>query len=251
MNEETLKVLKYFNLSEKEAQIYIASLKVGKGTVYEIAKEANIKRPTAYVLVDSLVAKGLITSYAEKNKTICSPISPKSLLETWRGRVEALEAVSIDLNSYYQKNNFKSSVMVFTGEEGVDAVYSELTPKDTKNEEILLFGSISALGEKFNHRIQIWKKVVKNKRNKIRELINSENGSTEYAQKMKTLNNPDYHIRITKNDIFGKCDNIIYGNKIAIFSLKEALFVIVIDSEQIVKTYKALFENIWRDSNEL
>src|SRR3989338_1335702 len=224
MNEETLKVLKYFNLSEKEAQIYIASLKVGKGTVYEIAKEANIKRPTAYVLVDSLVAKGLITSHAEKNKTICSPISPKSLLEIWRGRVEALEVISIDLNSYYQKNESKSSVMVFTGEEGIDAVYSELTPRDTKNEEIILFGSIAAFGEKFNHRIPVWKKVVKNKRNKIRELINFENGITDYAQKMKALNNPNYQIGITKTDILGKCDNIIYGNKIAIFSLKENLF---------------------------
>lgn len=250
MNDEIVKILKHFDLNEKEANIYLACLSVGKGTVYEIAKITNIKRSTAYVIIDGLVQKGLVVSSTEKNKTTYSPIPPKRLVDTWKGRVDALEAISPDLNDYYQKGKIKPGVLVFEGEKGIDAVYSELTPKDTKNEEILVFGSISAVGEKFSYRIPIWSKVVKNKRNKIKELVNNEEGVYDYIKKMKDLDNPSYQIKITKTDLFGKCDNIIYKNKIAIFSLKKELFVIVIESEEIVKTYKALFNAMWKNAQK-
>lgn len=248
MNDEIVKILKHFNLSEKEAGIYLASLQIGKGTVYEIAKVANIKRPTAYVLIDGLIQKGLIVAQKEKNKTVCLPISPRRLVETWRGRLEALEAISPELNAYYQKGQVQPTVLVFEGEKGIDAVYSELTPKDTKGEEILVFGSLAAVKEKFAYRLPVWSKVVKNKRNKIRELVNKEEGVVDYAKQMAGLENPNYQVRVTKNDVFGKGDTIIYRNKIAIFSLKKELFVIVIESAEIEKTYKALFESAWADS---
>lgn len=42
--------------------------------------------------------------------------------------------------------------------------------------------------------------------------------------------------------------SIVWQNKIAIFSLKEELFVTIIESEEIVKTYKALFDAAWEQA---
>lgn len=250
MDNELIKILNYLNLSEKEARLYLASLQIGKGTVYEIAKIANLKRPTAYVLVEGLIQKGLITTQEENKKTLCSPVPPKRLIETWKGKVEALESIYPELNAYYQKSAAKPKVSIYEGEKGADIIYSELTPKNTKGEEILLFGSIAILKEKFNYRFKIWDKVARNKNNKIRELLTDDSETRKYIERVKPFNNPNHQIRVVPKNIFGECDNIIYQNKIAIFSLKEEVFVTVIESEETVKTYKAIFEMAWESAKE-
>jgi len=251
MNTELLQVLSAIGLNEKEARIYLAALQVGQGTVYQIAKTANLKRPNVYVLVDELVQKGLITTRTENKKTICSPLPPRQLIERWQGKVESLWSVIPDLNAYYQKNLSQPKVMMYEGEQGINAVYNEMTPKGDKIEEIFAFGSLSALREKFPHQLKVWERIVKNKRNKIKELANPEKGIPEYMKKMSALGNPNYEGRVTETDVFGAGDNVIYKNKIAIFSLKKELFAVVIESEELAKTYKALFEMAWKSAKKV
>lgn len=248
MTEEIIKILSYFNLSDNEARVYLACLKVGKATAYEIAKEANLKRPTVYVLVDSLVQKGLITTQTEGNKTICLPVAPRRVVDMWKGRVEALEAIQPDLNVFYRQSEYQPKVQVFEGEKGVDAVYNELPPLESKGEEVLLFGSMKAILEGFDYLIPRWERVFKNKRNPIRELVNNEPEALEYLDKRMTFDNPNYQLRVAQGQPFGKTDNILYQNKLAIFSLDKELFVTIIESEEIAKTYRALFESAWKDA---
>ena len=55
-----LKSLEKFGLPEKEAKVYLASLKLGPAPVQTIAKEAKVVRPTAYVMIESLQRRGLM-----------------------------------------------------------------------------------------------------------------------------------------------------------------------------------------------
>ncbi len=57
--QKIINALIALGLTDKEAKIYLALYKIGKGTSYEIAKEAGIKRPTVYVLMEELRKKGL------------------------------------------------------------------------------------------------------------------------------------------------------------------------------------------------
>lgn len=245
MNDEILKILSYFNLSESEARVYLATLKVGQGTAYEIAKETNQKRPTVYVMIDSLVEKGLVTTRYENGRTLCLPVSPRQIVNMWKGRVEALEAIQPELNIYYRESKIQPKVQVFEGEKGIDAVYNELPPLESKGDEILLFGSIRAIEDGFSYLFPRWERAFKNKRNKVRELLNAEPDLNRYLNHRTILNNPNYEIRVMANDVFGKTDSIIYQNKLAIFSLNKELFVTIIESEDIVKTHKALFNAAW------
>ena len=60
-------VLKQTGLTEKQAKIYLACLELGQAKVPEIAKKAEIKRTTAYGILDELVSLGLV-NYSQKNK---------------------------------------------------------------------------------------------------------------------------------------------------------------------------------------
>jgi sugar-specific transcriptional regulator TrmB len=39
-------ILKQLNFSSKEIDVYLAALRLGKGSITELAKKAGIKRPT-------------------------------------------------------------------------------------------------------------------------------------------------------------------------------------------------------------
>ena len=74
--------LKHIGLNEKEIQIYLSLLELGSSTVLAIAKRSGIKRPTAYLVLQSLVEKGfasrIIKGKNNKPKTIL-PLNGKSL----------------------------------------------------------------------------------------------------------------------------------------------------------------------------
>ena len=90
---------------------------------------------------------------------------------------------------------------------------------------------------------------IKNPR--IRELNYDEPAAHEWAKETRLLMGKNHFIRYMPKDFeFGFTDNLIFQNKLVIFSLKKDVFVTVIDSEEIVKTYKALFEWAWKQGKE-
>jgi len=58
--------LKNFGLSDKEISLYLAVLANGPTTATNLARAAGLKRPTVYVLLETLLDRGLLAS--EKNK---------------------------------------------------------------------------------------------------------------------------------------------------------------------------------------
>jgi HTH-type transcriptional regulator, sugar sensing transcriptional regulator len=56
-------------LSNKEARVYLACLRIGPSSVQNIADESGIKRVTTYVILESLVGLGLVSQTTKGKKT--------------------------------------------------------------------------------------------------------------------------------------------------------------------------------------
>ena len=63
-------ILKQLNFSNKEIDVYLAALKLSKGTITELAKKSGIKRPTTYVILEKLKDLGLVSLSVQKKKKI-------------------------------------------------------------------------------------------------------------------------------------------------------------------------------------
>lgn len=248
MHEEIKNVLKTFGLRDIEIDIYLAGLSIGSGTAYEIAKTAGVKRPTAYALIDELVSKNLFQTEELGGKLICRPVPPRELLDIWRGRVGSLEAVTPSLNNLYQQKERESFARVFEGVKGVDAIYNEFTVSDTKGEEILVMSSMDAFAKNFPHQLTVWKKLVKNKRNRIREIITAGEGAGSYGEIMKKLGNPNYQLKILDQKVLGSSDFVLFRDKVALFSLVNPFFAVIIKSSEIAQSQKFLFEAAWKQA---
>lgn len=73
------KYLQDIGLSEKEATIYIALLSFDKVSIAELSKKAEVKRPTTYVILDSLAKKGLVSEISVEKKTYYMAEPPEKL----------------------------------------------------------------------------------------------------------------------------------------------------------------------------
>lgn len=119
-----------------------------------------------------------------------------------------------------------------------------------KGKEVIYFGSTAHFLTEYKSFLDLWVKEMKNKRSRARELlVREELEGYDYLDKIRENNNPNHQIRFFPPGVkFTENDNMIFGNKLAIFSLKKEVFVILIESENITDSYRNLFEMAWKIS---
>lgn len=86
-----IKHLIYLGFSEKEARVYLASLESGSASVADIAERAGVKRSTAYVMLKSLAARGLVGPAENGKKSDVCALHPQRVLEMIEEEKKAVE----------------------------------------------------------------------------------------------------------------------------------------------------------------
>src|SRR5690242_8115911 len=87
---EYLTLFTQLGLTDKEGAIYLALLELGEADVTEIASKAAVKRPTAYVILDSLVEKGFVSALTTTVRRFRAE-DPKKLLALQRSKLQQFE----------------------------------------------------------------------------------------------------------------------------------------------------------------
>lgn len=136
--EHLLEPLKNLGLSEKEAKIYLALLQLGPSTPYQIANKAEIKRPTAYVIAEELVEKGLIVHVPGEDKKRYIARTPDAFIEEQGEKLRAARAILPELRSFQKGTVEKPSIMYYEGAEGVRQAY-EYKKRELHGKEIVGF----------------------------------------------------------------------------------------------------------------
>ncbi len=241
-----LKELQQFGLSENEAKVYLASLQIGKATADEISKHAGVKRPTTYVQIESLMQKGLMSSVDEGKKTFFSAESPEYLkrivstqkLETERKEQE-LEKLLPELKQVFEHAGVRPKVRFFEGKEGLITIREEMLK--TKEKEWFVIYSHDALSGVFsdNERdLYSKKRIAKNIYSKI--IYTRKEG--KFAHESRQLTDRRY---FPQEKLNLSSDVVIFDNNIVLMALKEKLFGVIIESEEITKSIKSIFNLIW------
>ena len=136
--EHLLAPLKNLGPSEKEARVYLALLQLGPATPYQIAKKAEIKRPTAYVVAEELVEKGLIVHIPGEEKKRYIARTPDVFIEEREAKLQEARAILPELRSFQKGTAEKPSIMYFEGVEGLRQAY-RYKQKELHGKEIVGF----------------------------------------------------------------------------------------------------------------
>ncbi len=125
--------LQAIGLSEKEAQVYLAALSLGATTAQMLAAKATINRPTTYIMIESLMKRGLMSAVIKGKKRYFTAAEPNQLLELMAGQRKELQKkeeiareMLPDLMEIAGGNNGKTAVRVFEGDETWSAVQRDI-----------------------------------------------------------------------------------------------------------------------------
>ncbi len=125
MQTALIKRLESLGLNQKEAAVYVALLTMKKGTALTIAERAGIKRPTAYLVLESLVQKKLITvtTFREVKDYRALPLG--HLAKYIRRQKQCAERVLPAMTKLYNTRAVKLRLRVYQGAGAVKLLFEK------------------------------------------------------------------------------------------------------------------------------
>jgi sugar-specific transcriptional regulator TrmB len=234
-------VLNQIGLNEKEAQVYLALLELGTATVHPIASKANIKRPTAYLILEDLQQKGMISVIPREKKVMYTAESPEKIILDLNKKQELVKRFMPNMLALYNAKKDKPQVLLFEGKEGVGQVYDKIF----SSPEVLFFSTIRDVFKLFPDMPKLLNKRVKAKEMKIREILTMTPADLEYSA--LTEQGEYYQSRFApKNFPEFLTDSAIFGNNVAFFSFSPTIFAVQISNLQISQSLRVLFNLAWQ-----
>ncbi len=251
INFPLLASLLSIGLSEKEANVYLALLEMGKGTVARIARKASINRTTGYDILDNLVAKGLasVSGKEPKQEYVAeAPDKLKSLIESEiekkKQELELAEKVIPQLKSIHNISE-RPKVMFYEGKEGLEQVYEDTL---TSHEQIRAYANVNEMHTALPHYFPRYYLRRTSKNISIRAIIPANEKGLERASKDKQETRESALVPADKYYFSPEIN--IYDNKVMIASWKEKLGIII-ESQEIAEAMKTIYELAWTEAKRL
>lgn len=231
--------LRDFGLTDREAKVYIALLRLGSALVQDIAKKAGTYRTYTYEVLKSLVEKGLVSYAIKSGKQYFEAAEPDKLLSILQDRESKIISILPDLKGIYKSAAEKPKVELYEGKEGLKTILGDLirTKKETlvycstrKQLSLLNFYFPQYVRRRIKENIKIRVLTEKSK-----EALVLHKKDREELREMRFL---------PKGFEFPTATNI-YGSKVAILSLEKEPVGVIIENEDIAKTQRMVFELLW------
>lgn len=246
MNIEIIKTLQDTGLSKEETNVYLAGLELGESSVQNIAKKAGIKRPTAYIIIDSLISKSLFYQTFKGKKRYFGAQNPKDLENGLKQKAFELARIMPELNSIYNTSEVKPKVRYYEGVAGAITVYNDTVDSSEEGGEVLEITGIKNIFEIFPKEYApeyYTKRIRKNIKAKVIAVDSEE--SREWQKNAEEEMREIFLIPENEHNFLG--DMIIFGSKVALISYKENFMAIVIESKEIVNMFKFTFYLSWNN----
>ncbi len=243
-----LKELQDIGLSEKEARVYLAALELGKTTAEKLATHAKVNRSTTYVQLESLMKKGLMSTYEEAKKTYFAPESPELLRRLLAKQRDEMSTKERDLSSLlpallqqYDGAGERPVVRFYSGKEGITAMRED-TLSLNGGDEMLIIYSLDALQGLYTE-----KETADYVRRRIEKEIRVRCVYTRKEGKLPPDTLPALMERrfVPEKKMPLTTDFFVHKNKVAMMALRGHLFGVVIESKEISESFRSLFEMIW------
>ena len=234
--------LESYGLEKNEVTVYLFLLENQDRPAYIIAKETSIPRTTVYKISDSLIKKGLISSWIKNGVKHFSAENPEILRRNLDNKRAQIEQVLPELASMFSAISIHPSAKLYEGKEGVKHVFEQMldTIKAKKLKRIYAYTD-HKLTEQFPKYFKSWRNR-KNKTNAFTYLI-VPNGTPMNVDYMSD-NNRETRILPEQFPFDGAID--ICGSLIAFFSFKEKeVYSITIESKIIADMLTQFFMYMW------
>ncbi|MFH1170218.1 MAG: helix-turn-helix domain-containing protein [Candidatus Vogelbacteria bacterium] len=243
--------LQSFGFGEKEADVYIALLELGKGTVSQISQQAGINRTTGYDILGSLVNKKLVSvsgkkprqEYAAEPPTMITDYLKRQILQT-EEFIKKVEEILPELTLLHSVKN-RPKIRFYEGVDGLEYVYEDTL---TSSEPIRAYATVDDMHKALPNYFPKYYKRRAEKNILIRAIVPETPTSRERQTHDKEEKREIAFVPADKYYFSPEIN--IYDNKVMIASWREKLGIII-ESEEIADAMKKTYELAWLGAKTL
>lgn len=246
---EVLSGLLQLGLADKESAAYLSVLENTEATIPSIAKDTGLSRGTVYDIVEKLKAKGFVTEIkkGKKRKLVAENPTGKlySLLDEKHHELQKSKKIVEDIlptiNAINPSDAFKPQIRTYEGEKGFRKVWDEIFDYEGKN-----FVGIARLETFIKFAGGDFLQEIQERKVELGFTSRAINESSEAGIKMQHSDSKyNRETRLAPKELQFPSTEIIFGDKIAMFSTREENIVVVIESKDFAETHRTYFEMIW------
>jgi len=241
-SSELENILTEVGLSENQAKVYLASLRLGVERATEIARAAEIKRTTVYPVIEQLESLGLMTLQMRGFKKLYAAEPPEQLAALVEQRQQKLKDSLVTLNSLQATKEHKHAITYHESLAAIRQVYNGLLADVRDGEDYMIFSSAQELFDLDPEFFEDFFLRRAKRRIKIRCLFRDSPLGRKYQKDPKKYN---VHTKIFPSHVTFTANLVIIPKKVVIHQLLPPNWAIVIENEHIVKTHQQLFESFW------
>jgi len=234
--------LQEFGLNKKEAEVYLASLKLGPVSVQNIAKEAGIHRVSTYDILQSLMEKGLVQQTASGKKKFLEVVDPDIIYQNLHNKQVDFLNLLPELRAIQHKGIHKPKVLYYEGRENVWRAYLDRIRHSMDKKENLVYGTSNELQKTFPEEYKEFTRERLKKGIKAKIIVEkSEYGLREAKHAREELREVKF-LPVGKNF---KSNTIIYGNRVMTVSW-ESMILVIIEDQANADNQRFVWEMLWK-----
>ncbi len=240
------KLLEDIGLNSKEAEVYLAALKLGTQDINTLSKETKLAPFDVSVILTSLLDRGFVSKFS-REKDFFTPEEPAvvvKILENGKMRLESnisnFKKHLKHFEDYMNPSFVKPEIAFYEGAEGIVAAYEDTLTSKT---EILAFASIEDTETILPEYVPKYYKRRKAAKIPIKAIFPDskmararQKKDGEELRESRLLPKSMLNIEIEVN---------IYDDKVAYFSIPERLAIIV-KSKLISGSMREMFALCWK-----
>lgn len=239
--------LESLGCDDKEIRLYIASFTHGSLGLSELTKYARLQRSTAYVVVSSLIERGLMTEDHKAYAKTFSAVEPETLMRMVAAKQRhigrqhlALQEHLHELQAIYQATSIRPRVKTYQGASGLVSVWRDIL---TAQSEILIWTNQATESNMFN-TVQHEQFITERRKNgKFARVLAVHNPAGQALQAQDANNLRE--TRLLPDGINFSAETYIYDNKVATLDYNHDIIGIITESSQVATAQRAMFETAW------
>lgn len=244
--------LKFFDLSQKEVDIYLAALELGPASIQQITNKTGLVRTSVVYYIDSLLDKGFFNETIVRKRKFYIAIHPEKIKDIYklkRVRFEQtenkLESIIDRINSFCpQLNNsaiemLSPNIYYFEGEKGLIKIYEDTLQSQ---ENMCAFTA----WDNMLHVLPKYLPAYVKRRTAANIHSNCIAVDSPISRKIAKRDDKECrHTKFLKSKDTLSVETMIYGDKIALVSFEGELGGIIIENETLAKAQKIFFDALW------
>ncbi len=239
-------LLQQLGLKKPEADVYLASLRLGEATAHEIAHEAKLPRTTAASILDRLKEEGFVTIRTHRGKRVYWVEDPHLLTEKERARLQVFEELAGRLHTEYHKADKQPVSEIYDTKEGIITLMIKAIEEMEHGGEMLVFESPGVGHYQAVMSDEMFKVFLDRKKAKaIRTRALIPSGHTRFIRPF-TLNQ-SLAMRVLPEGLDIEVSMWIFGHSVVIFSGTHH-FAVQITHAHSQESFRSLFEYLWKVS---